>query len=108
MVLTTTGAKTGLSRRSPLATLPMGDGVWYVVGSNMGGSAHPGWSANLLKTPRATVVFHGKSTEVDAHLLDEADKTETWPKLRAVWPTYDHYAQTAGRDLRVFRLTSTT
>jgi deazaflavin-dependent oxidoreductase (nitroreductase family) len=108
MVLTTTGAKTGLSRETPLATLPVGHGVWYVVGSNMGGSAHPGWSANLLKTPRATVLFHGTSTPVEAHLLDTVEKTEAWPKLRAVWPTYDRYAETAGRDLRVFRLTSTT
>lgn len=104
LVLTTTGAKSGLSRTTPLATFPGEDGCWYVVGSNFGGSSHPGWSANLLKTPRATVTFRGRTSEVDAHLLDEAEKADVWPKLRAVWPTYDRYVETSGRELRVFRL----
>ena len=106
MVLTTTGAKSGLARTTPLATLPDGPGTWYVVGSNFGGATHPGWSANLLKHPTATVTFRGKTCEVDAHRLDEAERAVVWPKLRAVWPTYDRYIEMAGgRELRVFRLT---
>ena len=86
LVLTTTGAKSGLKRTTPLATLPDADGSFFVVGSNFGGGAHPGWSANLLATPKATVVFHGATFDVDAHLLDETQKQAVWPRLRAVWP----------------------
>ena len=107
LVLTTTGAKSGLTRSTPLATLPDGQGIWYVVGSNFGGVSHPGWSANLRKTPSGAVTFHGKTHAIDAHLLDADERAVVWPKLRAVWPTYDRYIEMAdGRELRVFRLTA--
>lgn len=104
LVLTTTGAKSGLPRTTPLATLPDADGSFFVVGSNFGGGAHPGWSANLLKTPTAGVVFHGATFEVEAHLLDESERQAVWPRLLAVWPVYDDYVARSGRELRVFRL----
>jgi deazaflavin-dependent oxidoreductase (nitroreductase family) len=103
LVLTTTGAKTGLPRESPLATLVDGD-AFYVVGSNFGTARHPAWSANLLADPRATVVYGGRRVEVEAHLLDEQEKAAVWPRLLRVWPTYDTYVERSGRDLRVFRL----
>lgn len=103
LMLTTTGAKSGQLRTSPLATLPDGED-FIVVGSNFGGGKHPGWSANLLATPQATVVFRGRTMDVDAHLLSEQDKQQVWPRLRQVWPAYDDYVARSGRDLRVFRL----
>ncbi|MGB8651841.1 MAG: nitroreductase family deazaflavin-dependent oxidoreductase [Mycobacteriales bacterium] len=103
LVITTTGAKSGLPRTTPLATLPDGD-AFYVVGSNFGGGAHPGWSANLLKTPEATVTYRGRTTAVRAHLLDEQEKAAVWPRLLKIWPTYDRYVERSGRNLRVFRL----
>jgi deazaflavin-dependent oxidoreductase (nitroreductase family) len=103
LVLTTTGAKSGLLRESPLATLVDGD-AWFVVGSNFGGEKHPAWSGNLLKTPEATVVFRGRTVPVRGRLLDDAEKAEVWPRLLTVWPTYDAYVERSGRNLRVFRL----
>jgi deazaflavin-dependent oxidoreductase (nitroreductase family) len=105
LVLTTTGAKTGQPRTSPLACLPDGDGAWYVVASNFGQVAHPGWSANLIKHPAARVTYRGTSYDVTAHLLDADEKAALWPRLVAHWPTYDRYIElSGGRDLRVFRL----
>ncbi len=103
LVLTTTGAKSGLPRETPLATLADGD-VYYVVGSNFGTEKHPAWSGNLLKTPEATVTFGRRTVPVKAHLLSDEEKAEVWPKLLTVWPTYDTYVERSGRNLRVFRL----
>jgi deazaflavin-dependent oxidoreductase (nitroreductase family) len=103
MVLTTTGAKTGQKRTTPLATKPDGAG-WYVVGSNFGRDTHPAWTANLIKNPDAEVSFKGKTTLVTAHLLTPEEKAETWPNLVKFWPNYDVYTERSGRDLRVFRL----
>lgn len=103
LVLTHTGAKTGLPRTTPLATLVDGD-TFYVTGSNYGGKNHPAWSGNLLKTPTATVQFRGRTSQVLAHLLTDEEKAEVWPKLLAVWPIYDTYVERSGRSLRVFRL----
>lgn len=103
IVLITTGAKSGLRRETPLATIPDGDG-FYVVGSNFAREAHPAWSYNLLAHPVATVVHRGRRIAVRARLLDPDEKAEAWPKLTALWPTYDDYEDRTERDLRVFRL----
>jgi deazaflavin-dependent oxidoreductase (nitroreductase family) len=103
LVLTTTGAKTGLRRTSPLATKPE-NGSWYVVGSNFGRDSHPAWTANLIAEPDADVSFKAHDTPVRAHLLTAAEKAEIWPRLVTFWPNYDVYVERSGRDLRVFRL----
>lgn len=103
LMLTTTGARTGQPREVPLACLPEGD-VIYLVGSNFGRERHPAWTANLIKTPRARIAFDGVESEVVAHLLSDEEKAEVWPRLLAMWPTYDRYVERSGRDLRVFRL----
>jgi deazaflavin-dependent oxidoreductase (nitroreductase family) len=103
LILTHTGAKSGLTRVTPLATLA-DEGVFYVTGSNYGGEHHPAWSGNLIKTPEATVTFRRKTVPVKAHLLSEQEKAAIWPKLLTVWPIYDTYVERSGRSLRVFRL----
>jgi deazaflavin-dependent oxidoreductase (nitroreductase family) len=103
LVLTTTGAKTGQKRTSPLATKPE-DNCWYVVGSNFGREQHPAWTANLIANPDAEVSFKARNTAVRAHLLTADEKAELWPRLVKFWPNYDVYTEASGRDLRVFRL----
>jgi deazaflavin-dependent oxidoreductase (nitroreductase family) len=104
VMLTTTGAKTGQPRTSPLATVPL-DGVFYVVGSNYGGEKHPAWSGNLIKNPDARISYRGRDIEVAAHLLTAEEKAVTWPRLTERWPAYQQYTTLTDRDLRVFRLT---
>jgi len=107
LVLTTIGAKSGLPRDAPLATLPDDDGSFYVVGSNFGRDHHPAWTGNLIANPAAKVAYRGKKLDVTAHLLDAAEKEALWPRLVENWPTYDRYVEVSGRDLRVFRLVPT-
>jgi deazaflavin-dependent oxidoreductase (nitroreductase family) len=103
LVLTTTGAKTGQRRTTPLATKPEG-GSWYVVGSNFGRDNHPAWTANLIASPDAEVSFRAHTTAVHAHLLTTEEKADIWARLVTFWPNYDVYVERSGRDLRVFRL----
>jgi len=103
LVLTTTGAKSGLPRESPLATLVDGD-AFYVVGSNFGTEKHPAWTGNLMKSPEALVTYRGRRTPVTARLLSDEEKAAIWPRLLTVWPTYDSYVERSGRNIRVFRL----
>jgi deazaflavin-dependent oxidoreductase (nitroreductase family) len=105
LVLTTTGRTSGLPREAPLACLPEPDGSFLVVGSNFGREAHPAWTSNLLHEPAATVSYKGRDVAVRAHPLSAEEKAEAWPRLVAMWPTYDRYVERSGRDLRVFRLT---
>lgn len=103
LMLTTTGAKSGKRRETPLATRADGEG-WYVVGSNYGRESHPAWTANLIANPDAEVLFKAKAYPVRAHLLSTEEKAEIWPRLIEFWPAYDTYTERSGRDLRVFRL----
>ncbi|MFP5220163.1 MAG: nitroreductase family deazaflavin-dependent oxidoreductase [Actinomycetes bacterium] len=105
LVLTTTGAKSGQLRTTPLACMPEDDGAWVVVGSNFGQTKHPAWTANLLAHPDATVNFRGREVRVRARLLDGEERAATWARIVQVWPTYDRYIElSGGRDIRVFRL----
>jgi deazaflavin-dependent oxidoreductase (nitroreductase family) len=103
LVLTTTGAKTGQKRTTPLATKPEDD-HWYVVGSNFGRDNHPAWTANLIANPDTEISFKAKNIPVRASLLTDEEKAELWPRLVKFWPNYDVYTERSGRALRVFRL----
>ena len=103
LVLTTTGAKTGQKRTTPLATRQM-DGSWFIVGSNFGRERHPAWTANLIAHPDVEISFGARDIPVHAHQLTTEEKADIWPQLVAFWPNYDVYTERSGRDLRVFRL----
>jgi deazaflavin-dependent oxidoreductase (nitroreductase family) len=103
VLLTTTGARSGLRRTSPLAAKPE-NGSWYVVGSNFGRDNHPAWTANLIADPDAEVSYRGRTSAVRAHLLTPTEKAEAWPRLVSFCPNYAVYVERSGRDLRVFRL----
>jgi hypothetical protein len=51
------------------------------------------------------VSLHGRRIDVRATSLDDTERELTWPKLERNWPGYRRYEVTAGRTLRVFRLT---
>lgn len=104
--LVTTGARSGKPRTTPLAGVPLA-GDHYVVASNFGRTNHPAWSYNLMEHPDASITIKNKTTEVTAHLLDDAEKAAVWPELVMAWPPFDDYVERSGRDQRVFRLVAT-
>ena len=106
LVLTTTGAVSGLRRQTPLACLPDGDG-WLVVGSNFGGERHPAWTGNLLAHPDATVISGGVTVPVRATLLGPDEAEAAYAKMVEVTAVYAEYKNRTDRAIRVFRLTPT-
>jgi deazaflavin-dependent oxidoreductase (nitroreductase family) len=103
IMLTTIGAKTRRARTVPLAAAPL-DGELHIVASNFGQLRHPAWSANLLANPDALVGYRGERFLVRAERLADEEKAEVWHHLLEVWPLFDRYVETSGRNLRVFRL----
>ncbi|MEV5507811.1 nitroreductase family deazaflavin-dependent oxidoreductase [Streptomyces orinoci] len=111
LVLTSTGARSGLPRRTPLACLPErdADGAecgWIVIGSNFGRPAHPAWTANLLARPRAEISRRGRQVPVTARLLRGAEREAVWRRVVAFWPPYARYQARVEREIRLFRLES--
>jgi deazaflavin-dependent oxidoreductase (nitroreductase family) len=104
LVLHTTGAKSGLTRDTALMYCPDGDDM-LVTGSNFARDTHPAWTANLLENPDAAVTLRGRRLGVHATLVPAEEREATWVKLERNWPGYRDYERTAGRELRIFRLT---
>jgi deazaflavin-dependent oxidoreductase (nitroreductase family) len=106
LILTSTGARTGQLRRTPLACMPEDDGKsWLLVGSNFGRPGHPAWSHNLLAHPEASISWKGRDIPVTARLLAGEERAEAWQALLAFWPPYATYQARVTRQIRLFRLT---
>ena len=104
LLLTTTGAKSGLPRTTPLVFARDGDAV-VVVGSNFGQDHHPAWTGNLVKTPEAVVTIGGKDIPVTAELLEGDEAIRGFRLMTDMARTYEAYQGRTDRDIRVFRLT---
>lgn len=106
MLLTTTGAKSGLPRITPLLYARDRDDL-IVVGSNFGQEHHPAWTGNLLKQQQAVVTIGGQATACTAQLLEGAEAEAAYGRMVAVATTYDAYRSRTDRSIRVFRLVAT-
>ncbi|MCB5911696.1 nitroreductase family deazaflavin-dependent oxidoreductase [Streptomyces pinistramenti] len=104
VILTATGARSGLPRRTPLACLPQADGGWLLIGSNFGRAGHPAWTGNLIKHPEAEVNWRGRDIPVRARLLADAERERAWAAALALWPPYAAYQARVDREIRLFRL----
>lgn len=105
VILTSTGARSGLSRRTPLACMPEEDGrSWILVGSNFGRTGHPAWTHNLLAHPDAEVSWKGRDIPVTARLLEGEERASVWKTALAFWPPYATYQARVEREIRLFRI----
>ncbi len=75
VLLTTTGARSGLPRTLPLAFIrdPNYPGVFAIIASNFGSQHHPAWYFNLKAHPRASCSITGR---VDTYVAHEATGEE--------------------------------
>jgi deazaflavin-dependent oxidoreductase (nitroreductase family) len=103
LLLTTTGAKSGLPRTTPLLYWRDG-GRLHVVGSNFGQERHPAWSANLLAHPQAVVTIGGTDVPVVGRLLSGAERDRVWQGFVETARTYAAYGERTDREIRAFAL----
>jgi deazaflavin-dependent oxidoreductase (nitroreductase family) len=102
--VTTTGARSAESRRSPLAGIPVGDDL-ALIGSGFGQERTPGWVYNLEANPNATVEYQNRSVAVRARAATAAETSEVWDTAADLYPGYAKYRERAAhRTIRVFVL----
>lgn len=106
VILTSTGARSGLARRTPLACMPEGGARWLLVGSNFGRPGHPAWTHNLLARPDAEISWRGRDIPVTAELLRGPERDAAWRAVVAFWPPYATYQARIEREIRLFRVTA--
>lgn len=109
VMLTTTGAKSGLPRTMPVAAIPF-DGDLVVLGTNFGQERTPAWAWNLAAHPRATATWRDASVPVEAHRLTSGDLDAAWSAAGRVYAGFPKYRVRIGdsREVLAFRLVPST
>lgn len=106
VMITTTGAKSGLARTSPLTAVPVGEDI-ALVGTNFGQESTPGWVYNLEADPTGRA-SHGPSTvDFVAQPADEEERPQALLTAAKMYSGYDKYrGRVTDREVRVFILRS--
>src|ERR1700694_1914346 len=94
LLLTTTGAKSGQRRTTPMMYVPDGDRL-MVIASNIGAPAHPAWYHNLVAHPDVTVEVGAETFAATAVVPARAARERLWDHVVALHPFFaDHQAKT--------------
>ena len=103
LILTTTGAKSGERRETPLAYTHDGDDI--VIVASMGGAPrNPAWFHNLVANPRVTVEVGGETFQADARVTDPDERRRLYDRHAAVFPGFRDYENKTARQIPVIVL----
>ncbi|CAA0119409.1 Deazaflavin-dependent nitroreductase [BD1-7 clade bacterium] len=101
-ILTTTGAKTGLPRKTPLLYLEHNNSV-VMVASTGGFSKDPFWYKNILANPSVHVQIKNRKRNMTGRTASAEERDELWPLLDELYEGYKEYrARTKGvREIQI-------
>lgn len=100
LLLTTIGRRSGQPRTAPLLYLQEGES-YVIVASKGGMSHHPLWYLNLESNPDVEVEIGREKKRMKARRLSKEEKATLWPKLVAMYKSYDDYQARTERDIPV-------
>ncbi|MFN3981819.1 MAG: nitroreductase/quinone reductase family protein [Caldilinea sp.] len=102
--LTTTGAKSGQPRTTPLICGVDGDRL-ILFATNFGGQKNPAWSYNLRANPVATVTYQGKSAVYRSREATPDERARYWRMADQIYVGYAAYRKRAAhREIPIFVL----
>jgi deazaflavin-dependent oxidoreductase (nitroreductase family) len=104
LVLTTTGARSGKVRETPLVYGRDGDDL-FIIASAGGAATHPAWYHNLRANPQVSVEVGTERFQALASPVPEPDRTRLYGLLAARFAFFREYAETTPREIPVIRLT---
>jgi F420H(2)-dependent quinone reductase len=99
-LLVTTGRRSGQRRTTPLLYLE-DQGRVVVVASQGGMSTHPLWYLNLCDDPDVEVEIGRQRRRMRARTASDEEKQTLWPKLVALYASFDAYQARTERDIPV-------
>ena len=100
ILLTTTGAKSGLPRTTPLNYSTDGDRI-VVIASNAAAPTHPDWYYNLLAHPDATIELGAERFAVRARVAEGPERERLFNAQAALMPFFAEYQQQTARQIPV-------
>lgn len=106
LLLTTTGARSGLPHTVPVGYLPNGgDRGPLVIASAGGAPSHPAWYHNLVANPVVTVEDGVFTYEAEANVLTGDDRDRAFARAVEADPGWAEYQRKTARVLPVVALT---
>ncbi|RCG31685.1 nitroreductase family deazaflavin-dependent oxidoreductase [Sphaerisporangium album] len=103
LLLTTTGARTGKARTSPVLYGRDG-GRLLIFASNGGRPAHPAWYHNLLANPKVTVEVGGDLFTALAVPLAGEERDRLFSRQAEIMPNFGVYQAATSRTIPVVAL----
>ena len=103
LLLTTTGAKSGLSRTNPLVFLE-DKGRYVIVASYAGAPTNPPWFYNLKANPQVIVEIGTERFTGEAEVLQEPERSRLYQKMVEVMPGFAEYQKKTTRVIPVIAL----
>ena len=103
LLLHNRGAKTGLVRINPLATLKVGD-EQIIAASNGGADTHPDWFHNLAANPDVIVELGEDKFTAVAEITQEPERTSLFNRLKEAYPGFAKYEAGTSRVIPVIKL----
>lgn len=104
ILLTTTGAKSGKPRTSPLVFMPDGDKL-AIAASKGGAPTHPDWFHNIRRNPEATVELGSETFPVRATILhDGPERDRVYQTFVDAMPNFGEYQKNTDRVIPVVLL----
>jgi len=104
LLLTTTGARTGQQRTTPMMFHADGDRL-LVVASNVGAPRHPDWYLNLAANPRVGVEVGDQRYDAVASTATGDERDRLWSTLLEHHPFFARHQQQTDREIPVVVLT---
>ena len=106
LLLTTTGAKSGLSRTSPMMYLAEGDRR-FVFASKAGAPTNPDWFHNLKANPQVTVEIGSETFGARAQEVVGAERDRIYAEQASRFPGFAEYQEKTTRTIPVVELLPT-
>ena len=100
LLLTTTGAKSGAPRTTPVCYTRDGD-RYVVLASRAGAPTNPAWYHNLLAHPRATVELGGECFAAASSVVTGEERERLFAAQAALLPFFAEYQQRTSRRIPV-------
>jgi len=103
LLLTTTGAKSGKRRTTPLVYLPDGERQ-IIFASKAGAPTNPDWFYNLQAHPEVTIELGNETFEATAIVTEGTERDELYAKQAGRMPGFAEYQAKTTRRIPVIAL----
>jgi deazaflavin-dependent oxidoreductase (nitroreductase family) len=100
VLITTTGAKSGKRRTTPIVYTTDGDRL-VIIASKGGAPTSPDWYHNLVANPDVTVELPNETFAARARVAEEPERERLYRAQAALMPNFDAYEKATTRKIPV-------